>query len=120
MQDTVQTLGQEVGRRDAVWDPGVADLALGPDQALGQRRFRDEERPGDLRRGQAAQRPKGQGDAGVHRESRVAAREDEAQAIVRDVHGVLRRARIDCLELRLDRRLAPQRLGLVDKALAPA
>ena len=48
-QDPVEPFGQELGRRDAIGDPGVADLALGPDQALGKGRLGDEERPGDLR-----------------------------------------------------------------------
>ena len=59
-EDAVQPLGQELGRRHAVRDPGVADLALGPDQALGQGRLRDEEGPGDLGRRQAAERAQGQ------------------------------------------------------------
>jgi hypothetical protein len=43
---------QAVGEVGVAWhpvrDPGVADLGLGPDQALGHRRFGDQERVGDL------------------------------------------------------------------------
>ena len=56
--------------------------SVGPNEALGERRFRDEERTGDLGRRQAAERPERQRDPGVERQGRVAAREDEAQAIV--------------------------------------
>ena len=83
-EDGLEALGEEVIRWDAVGDPGVADLLLGPDQALSQGRLRDEERPGDLRGRQPTQRPQGQRDLGLDREGRVAAGEDEAQAIVGD------------------------------------
>ena len=48
---------QEVGRRDAEGDAGVADLALGPDQPLGHGGLGDEEGPGDLRRRHAGEGP---------------------------------------------------------------
>ena len=107
MQHAVEPLRQELRRRDAVRDAGVADLALGADQPLGERRLGHEERPRDLGRGQAAQRPQRQGDPGVHRQRRVAAGEDQAQPVVGDGH---RRPPLDPrrsrAELGLDRGVA--------------
>ena len=116
-QDAIEPFRQQLGGWHSVGDARVADLALGADEALGEGRLGDEECPGDLRRRQAAQRAQRQGDPGVHRERRMAAREDQPQSIVRDVHGVLRRTRFDGLELRLHRRLASQDLGLLDEPL---
>ena len=99
--------------------PGGADLPLGPDQPLRQRRLGQQEGAGDLGRRQAAQRPQRQRDAGVHRERRVTAGEDEPQSIVRDVHGVLTWLRVDG-SLRRFRRLAPERLDLLGQPVAPA
>ena len=63
-QDAVEALRQELGRRDPVRDPGVADLLLRADQALRQRGLGHEERAGDLRAssgrpGSAASAPRG-------------------------------------------------------------
>ena len=119
VQDPIETLGQQLGRRDAIRDAGGADLALGADESLRERRLGEQEGTGDLGRGQAAQRPEGQGHPGVHRECRVTAREDESQSIIRDVHGVLRRLRIDGSQRR-DRGLASERLDLLGQPAAPA
>ena len=81
-EDAVEPLGEEVVRRHPVGDAGVADLPLRAHDPLGERRFGDEEGPGDLGRREAAERAQGQGDAGVERERRVAAGEDEPQPIV--------------------------------------
>jgi hypothetical protein len=57
---------RQLGRvRDPVRDAGVADLGLGPDDALGDGRLGDQEAPRDLGGRQAAQRPQGQRDLGA-------------------------------------------------------
>jgi hypothetical protein len=88
---------------DPVGDPGVADLALGPDQPLGHGRLGHQEGAGDLGRGEPAQQPQRQGHLGAGAERRVAAGEDQAQPVVG--HGALLGRRL---------RLAPQqdRLGV--------
>ena len=70
--------------RDTVRDAGLADLAFRANQPLCERGLRNEECAGDLGRRQAPERPQGQRDLGFHRQGRVAAGEDQAQAIVRD------------------------------------
>ena len=59
-------------------------LAFGPDDPLGQRRLRDQERPGDLGGVEAAEEPQGEGDLGVGGQGGVAAQEHEPQLVVRD------------------------------------
>ena len=76
--------------------PAARILLLGAHEALGHRLLRDQERAGDLLRAQAAERAQGQRDLRIERERRVAAREEELQALVGDrrlVHLVLRRLR---------------------------
>ena len=95
----------------------VADLALGTDQPLGQRRLGDEECARDLRCREAAQRPQCQRDPAVQRQSRVTTREDQAQSIVGDRHVVVQTcAGLDRRQIRLDRRVAGQLVGLVAKS----
>jgi hypothetical protein len=83
----------------------------------GERRLGDEERSGDLGRGQPAERPQGQGDPGVHRQGRVTAGEDQPEPIVHDrVHRigtVEGRVRIDRRELLLDQGLPAEELRLL-------
>ena len=75
--------GGQVGlRRDAVRDPGVPDLGLGPDQPLGHGRFRHQEGARDLGRGEPAEQPERQRHLGGRAERRVAAGEDEPQPVV--------------------------------------
>ena len=116
-QHAVEPLRQGVVRRDAIRDARVADLALRPDEPLGERRLGHEEGPGDLGRREPAERPQRQRHPGVHRQGRMAAREDQPQAVVRDrAHAGLPfdgRVRVDCLELRLDRRVALEQLLLL-------
>jgi hypothetical protein len=78
----LESLGQVRLIRDAVGDAGSADLLLGPHQALGHRRRRDQEGAGDLLGGEASQRAQGQRHLRLQRQRRVAAGEDQAQAIV--------------------------------------
>ena len=116
-QHAVEPLGQGVVRRDAVRDPRVADLALRPDEPLGERRLGHEEGPGDLGRREPAERPQRQRHPRVHRQGRVAAREDQPQPVVCDrAHAGLPfdgRVRVDRFELRLDRRVALEQLLLL-------
>ena len=77
-----ESLGQRVVGRHAEGDGGVADLALGAHQALGDRRLGQEEGARDLRGGQAAEEPQGERDLRLGPERRVAHEEDEAQAVV--------------------------------------
>ena len=77
-----QPLGQLLGRGHLVGDVGVADLRLGPDQPLRHRRLGGEEGAGDLGRGEAAERAQGQRDARLRPQRRVAAGEDQPQAVV--------------------------------------
>ena len=119
LQDTGEPLGEELEIRHAVGDPGVADLALGADEALREGRLRDEEGARDLRRRQPAQRAQGERDSPVHRERRMAAGEDEPEAVVGDGHRVLR-LRPDRGQSRLDLGVALERPGLLAQPLAPA
>ena len=88
-QHGVQPLGHVVQVGHAVRNAGVADFALGAHQPLGHRGLRDEKRPRDLVRFEAAQRPERQRDLRLRRQRRVAAREDQAKAIVGDVAGIV-------------------------------
>ena len=76
-------LGQQVVGRDPVGDAGVADLALGPHQALRHGRLGDEEGAGDLCRGQAGEGAQRERDPRLERQRRVAAGEDQPQPVVR-------------------------------------
>jgi hypothetical protein len=79
-----EAVGQQVRRRDAERDPGVADLALRAYEPLGHRRLGHEERARDLLRGQPAERAQRQRDLCVERERRMAAREQQLEPLVGD------------------------------------
>ena len=79
-----QAVRQQVRGRHPVGDPGAGDLLLGPDQPLGHGRLAGQERPGDLRCGQAGQRAQRQRDPGLERQRRVAAGEHQPQPVVRN------------------------------------
>ena len=115
LEDAVEPLGQQMVRRHAVRDPGVADLPLGADQALGEGRFGDEERARDLRGLEPAERAQGQGDPRVHRQRRVAAREDQPESIVVDRHRHRPPLRFGRRQLLVDEPLATQLLRLLDQ-----
>ena len=66
-------------------DPRLGEGPLGPDDALGDRRLRDEERARDLVGRQAAEQAQRERDARLRREHRMAGREDQAQEVVADV-----------------------------------
>ena len=83
-----------MGGGDAERDSRSLDLALRPDQPLGHRLPRDEEGAGDLLGGQPSERPEGQRDLAFERECRVAAGEEQLEALVgnrRLIHFDLRR-----------------------------
>jgi hypothetical protein len=85
-------VGQQIVRRHPERDPGVPDLRLRADQPLRHRRLRDEERARDLLGGQAAQRPQRERHLRLGGERRVAAGEDQLEALVGElelVHVVL-------------------------------
>ena len=84
--------GSSLGVRHLVRDPRVADLALRADEALRHRRLGDQEGAGDLRRRQAAERAQGERDPRLRRERRVAAGEDQPQAVVGELVGVTARS----------------------------
>ncbi len=63
-------------------NPGVADLALRPDQPLGHGGLGHEEGPGDLRRREPSEQPERERHLGAGAERRVAAGEDQAQPVV--------------------------------------
>ena len=91
-QHRSEPVGQEVRRRYAEGDPRRPDLPFRADEPLGHRLLGDEERPRDLLRAEAAERSQRERDLRVELERRVAAREDELEALVRDrrlVHLVL-------------------------------
>jgi hypothetical protein len=71
-----------VGCRHHVGDLGRADLGLGPNESLGHRRDRDQERGRDLGGAQTTQRVQAQRDLGLAMQRGVAAGEDQAQAII--------------------------------------
>ena len=77
-----RALHQLVGRRHHEGNPGVTDLALGPDQPLGHGRLGHEKGPGDLVRRHARQRAQGQCHLRLERQCGVAAREHQAQPVV--------------------------------------
>ena len=118
-EDRVEPLGQEVVGRDAVGDRRVADLPLRPHEPLGERDFGDEEGPGDLGGGEPAERPQGEGDLGLHRESRMAAGEDEAESVVDDRTHLVRPS-FPRHDVGLDGRLAGEQGPLLLEAARPS
>ena len=74
---------QQVGRRDAKGDAGVADLAFGPDQPLGHRGLGNQESTGDLRRRHAGEGAQRERDLRVEDQRRVTTGVHEAEAVVR-------------------------------------
>ncbi len=79
-----RALRQQVRRRNAVRDAGVADLVLGPHQSLRHGRLGHEERACDLGSRQPGERAQRERDLRLDRQRRMAAREDQPQAVVLD------------------------------------
>jgi len=117
-EDGAQPLREQVLRRHAQRDAGVADLPLRAHEPLRERRLGDEERARDLRRRQAADEAQRQRDLGLGCERRVAAGEHQLEPLVGDrrllVLGELRRTR-EQLRLPRQRPVAPDP---VDRAVA--
>jgi hypothetical protein len=87
MEDGIESLGQ-VGRRgDLLGDAGVLDFGFGADDALGVRGRIGEDSAGDLFGGQAADFAEGEGDLRIGRDGRMAAGENQAQAIIFNIFG---------------------------------
>ncbi len=83
-ENGVEALRQDVVRRHAVGNPGFADLLFGPHEPLRHRRRGEQKGAPDLLRRESAERFQGQRDLRFRSERRMAAREDEPQAVVRD------------------------------------
>ena len=77
-----QPLGQQVLRRHAQRDAGVADLPLRADEPLRERRLGDEKGARDLGRLEAADEAQRQRDLCLRRERRMAAGEDQLEPLV--------------------------------------
>ena len=80
-----QTRGKLGPAGDLEGDARLGERPLGPDDALGDRRLRDEERARDLVGRQTAEQAERERDARLGREDRMAGREHEAQQVVADV-----------------------------------
>ena len=106
--------GQVLRARELEADAGVAQLALGALEPLRHRVLGHEERPRHLTGGDAAERPQRQRDAGLRRQRRVAAGEDQLEPLVGDrAHRVVATERLEPRAARgrpapLSRLLAPQ------------
>jgi hypothetical protein len=82
VQHHPQPIGALGLRRHAERDAGGLDALLGTADSLCHRRLGDEERAGDLRRGQTADGAQGERDLGGGRECRMAAQEQKGQGVV--------------------------------------
>ena len=112
--------GGELGSaRDLEGDALLGEGPLGPDDALGDGRLRDEERARDLLGRQAAEQAERERDARLGREHRMAGREHEAQEVVADVV-VERGVEIRRGHLLLGLELATELLVLALEQLVPA
>ena len=79
-----EALGEQVVGRHAERNPRLANAALRADEPLGERPLGNEERAGDLGCREAGDLAQREGHSGVDRERRVAAREEQREALVRD------------------------------------
>lgn len=83
LEDAGQPRGQFVGAGHPERDPGLADLLLGPHDALGHGRRRHEERPRHLRGGEPGEAAQGQSGAVLGGEGGVGAGEEQLEPLVR-------------------------------------
>ena len=84
---------QQMRGRYPIGDPGGRDLRLGAGQALGHRRLGHQERLGDLGGAEPGEAPQRQGHPALQREGRVTAGEDQPQAVVLDLVGLIEQLR---------------------------
>ena len=82
LQHRLQTLRQLVASRHFIGDVRIADLVLRPHDALGDGAGRGEEGAGDFLGSQVTDFAQGQCHLSLDRQGRVAAGEDQAQAVV--------------------------------------
>ena len=115
-QHRIEALGQLGRVRHLIGNARVANLGLCADDPLRQRRRRREERLRDLFRRQAADFAERERHLRVERERRMAAGEDQAQAVVFDALGVGPGSRVDDRDVGLRALLVVERL----EALLPA
>ena len=87
-QDGVEARGEFAWGGDGVGDAGIANFALGADEALGHGGGWNEKRAGDLVGFEATERAEGEGYLGIGSEGGVAAGEDEAKTVVGEIGGV--------------------------------
>ena len=109
LEDRRQPRPELVPVRDLERDPFVGQRPLRPDDPLRDRRLREEERPRDLLRRQAAEQAQGERHAGVGREHRMAGGEDEPEQLVPDVvvdRGLDRSRRVLARSVELEPELA--------------
>src|SRR5712664_1563661 len=82
VEDGVQAVGEVLPPWHLIGNPGIADLSLGPHDPLGHCGGRREERAGDLLGREPAHLTQRQRHLGVRRQGRMAAGEDQPQAVV--------------------------------------
>src|SRR5262245_14927727 len=85
LKHAAQTLRQIGGRRDMIGDASIANLGLAANDTLSNRRWRRQERPGDLLGRQPADLAQRERDLRALRQRRMAAGENQAQAIIFDI-----------------------------------
>ena len=85
LQHRGEPLGELLAARGLIGQPRFRKGPLGAHDALGDRRVRQQEGPGDLLGRQAADHSQRQGRAGLARQTRVTGGEDEPKQLVADV-----------------------------------
>ncbi len=88
LQNTVEPYGPVGAAGHVIGDIEVADLGLGADDALGDRRRRRQEGAGDFLGRQAADFAQGERRATIRRQGGVATGEDQAQFVVANGVGI--------------------------------
>ena len=106
-----QTVGELVAAGDLERHVGLGERALGAYDALRDGPLGHEERPGDLRRGQATEQTQRKCDARLPRQDRVTRHEDQAQDVV--LHVLEPRGEVGLVELLKDLQLVADQLLLV-------
>ena len=128
-EDAIEPVRHDVPRRHLIGNPGIADLGLGAHQTLRHGFFRYQKRFGDFRGRKPADRSQRQRNLRLARQGRMAARENQAQHIVRQpvvfrcIFGkplsdpeIRHEVSFDLLALGQEAHVAPQ---AVDRFMAP-